>query len=161
MNHASAGLHCRTHAGPGLFLFKPLVTCSVLSLPASAFLFSSSALSWSCPFVDFLGGSRWDDIELAPSLLLFQYGFISVQTQVWSAGLLTILCWIHFSLFPQARPAEGNQAKDPLDGFQRHILETLRTEKASRPSRSGAGAGMAAQGGCMLHKFMLLHEMIF
>lgn len=49
-----------------------------------------------------------------------------------------------FQVVPQAQPTKGNQAKDTLVVFRRHILESLKTEKAARTSRSGDGARMAA-----------------
>lgn len=70
-----------------------------------------------------------------------------------------------FQVVPQAWPTKGNQAKDPLTVFRRHILESLRMEKAwfylSGPPGLGRRLRRPYRADMCLHKSILLSEMIF
>jgi hypothetical protein len=99
--------------GLSLFIFKPLVPCECLVHSYASFSQGPSVLTKSWLLYGSLGRIMlwWNHIWLCSSLLC-QLAFISVQTQIWQALLLTVICRIHFRFFSKMSPQKEIKVKD-------------------------------------------------
>ena len=104
-----------------LIIFQPLVplgVCPFFPLPLSFWFLQASPRTVT---IDLLGGLSCDEIESLYSLPLCQFGFISVQTQIWPVLLL--------NSFQDIKDIKDIKWRVLLLFWGRHILDLLRTEK--------------------------------
>ena len=142
-------LKCWTQTGClDLFIFKLLVPVGVLSLLAAASFSLASSLELS--LYRSLGRIVlwWNSPPLCQcGLFLFRHRF--GQEDCWQLNAEFI------SGCSQARPTKGNQAKDTLAVFRRHILEGLRTECWALTARTSWDEHVC------VHRFISIYEIIF